>query len=301
MFGYVRTYKPELKLKYIYRYNELYCSLCYAIRKNYGLLYSSLLNYDITFLVLLLNGFKEDQKNYDFRCPLNPFKHRTVNVSESTLHYAAFINYYLVYLKVNDDILDDNSLWKKLIAYILVHNKKYTANFEKYREEADKMKMEMQNIFLSENKDTHFDQVTNLFGNFFAEIFLDFLDDTIDESLRKSVRTICFNLGKWIYIIDAYDDYKKDQKNNQFNLLDHIHLNDTEDKETQIHSRIRMIFNMIVNNMVGAAKELPEFEGKDIVENIITFGCVSEYNKVIKKRYSLLNDQEEKSVCPNQK
>lgn len=76
-----------------------------------------------------------------------------------------------------------------------------------------------------EKANTGFDILSNSFGEFFAEIFnvyFRFYKKDNDEIMKDNVFSLCFNLGKWIYIMDAYDDYSEDIKYGKFNLLRNI-------------------------------------------------------------------------------
>ena len=55
MFGYVTANKPELKIREFARYKGYYCGLCHALNEDYGLFGRLTLNYDMTFLVMLLS------------------------------------------------------------------------------------------------------------------------------------------------------------------------------------------------------------------------------------------------------
>lgn len=57
----------------------------------------------MTFLILLLENFEKEDLDLSFRCSMNPLKRIDVNVSEQVTEYAAFINYYLAVLKLEDD------------------------------------------------------------------------------------------------------------------------------------------------------------------------------------------------------
>ena len=285
MFGYIRPNKMELKLKDIYRYNDLYCSLCHAIRTDYGQIYGCALSYDLTFLLAMLNGLSDDKKQRIFRCPLNPLKKKKVNVSETALRYAAFINYFLMYLKISDDVVDDNSLLKKCLQKILVKNSKYINQYKTYVTIADKLKYKM-NVFNEYEKTKgDFDELTNLFGDFFAEIFMSFFKETDKFENSKEIQKLCFNLGKWIYLLDAYDDYLKDIENKKFNLLKMMCFEDESPSLEQIHQRVQGIMGLIVGNMKKSLKMISLGEDYAIIENTILYGCNSQYIRVLKKRY----------------
>ena len=63
MFGYVKTDKPEMKIKEYEAYRGLYCSLCKAMGKHFGVFSRLTLSYDITFLVLARLSFLDNAGN----------------------------------------------------------------------------------------------------------------------------------------------------------------------------------------------------------------------------------------------
>ena len=58
MFGYVRPLRDELKCRDFDLYRAVYCGLCRCMRRRYGLLAPMFLNYDFTFLALLLEDLR---------------------------------------------------------------------------------------------------------------------------------------------------------------------------------------------------------------------------------------------------
>ena len=57
MFGYVMPYKLELKIKDYEMFKAYYCGLCISIKENFSNLCRLSLNYDMTFLGILLEKF----------------------------------------------------------------------------------------------------------------------------------------------------------------------------------------------------------------------------------------------------
>ena len=75
MFGYIKTDKPEMKIKEYEAYRGLYCSLCKAMGKHFGLFSRLTLSYDITFLLLVRLSFTGTLPSFESgRCPFNPTK-----------------------------------------------------------------------------------------------------------------------------------------------------------------------------------------------------------------------------------
>lgn len=288
MFGYIRPDKMELRLREIRRYKDLYCGLCYSIRRNYGQLYGLALSYDITFLLAVLDGLEEDQEKelYDFRCPVNLLKHKKTAISKCALRYSAFINYFLVYLKVDDDVIDTDSSMKKLLRFLLDRNKKYREQLEEYCKIAEKLKLQMKKINDAENKRRNFDELTNLFGAFFAELFIGFFSEIKKEEINSNLRRFCFLLGKWVYIIDAYDDFKKDSERGEFNLLTTMQINPTTHSQYAIHQRVYWIITYLINQMTTEIKKIPFKQNRDLIENFIVYGCSAQYIRVLRNNYA---------------
>ena len=51
MFGFIRPYKPELRVREVNRFQAVYCGLCHEIKDRYGRLQTYFLSYDMTFLL----------------------------------------------------------------------------------------------------------------------------------------------------------------------------------------------------------------------------------------------------------
>ena len=174
---------------------------------------------------------------------------KSVCVSESALHYAAFINYFLMYLKICDDVVDDKSFLKVVLQSILESNKKYKVKYARYVETADSLKQKMTEFNELEKSQSDFDELSNSFGDFFAEIFLSYCRENAKMDNWVQLENLCFNLGKWIYIIDAYDDFLDDIRNGKFNLLRTMCFETDNPSMDQIHQRIQGIMGFLLGGM----------------------------------------------------
>ena len=76
MFGYVVINKKELKFREYDEYRGFYCGLCKSLSERYGISGQITLNYDMTFLAMLLTAlYEEDIKAVNERCIIHPFKY----------------------------------------------------------------------------------------------------------------------------------------------------------------------------------------------------------------------------------
>ena len=115
MYGYVQTFKPELKFKEYDIYRSYYCGLCHCLKEKYGLTAQAALNYDMVFLILLLTGLYEPEtKSGMKRCIITPKKHM-FRINSAT-EYAADMLVLYTYFKICDNCNDE---------------KKISGNFEK--------------------------------------------------------------------------------------------------------------------------------------------------------------------------
>ena len=97
MFGYVMIDKPELKVKDFELYRSFYCGLCRELREKYGIRGQISLNYDMTFVVLLLSALYESPvRKGTTRCAVHPAVKQQVRKTEFT-SYGADMNILLVH------------------------------------------------------------------------------------------------------------------------------------------------------------------------------------------------------------
>lgn len=168
MFGYIRIRKEDLRVKDYHLYKKKYCSLCRYLGKNYGLIYRMITNYDVLFLMLSLENYERIMKTIQFRYPLNLLKKINISISDSVAEYCAFINYYMVVLKLEDDVFDEKSFCKKLLLKIFAGNKKYKNMKKLYGESLNKVSIIMDQVNDLEKEHASFDVLTNTFGTFFV-------------------------------------------------------------------------------------------------------------------------------------
>ena len=79
LFGYIVINQSEMKFKEYDVYHSYYCGLCRSLKERYGALGQLSLNYDMTFILMLLTGLYEpEDTEADCRCVAHPFeKHLT--------------------------------------------------------------------------------------------------------------------------------------------------------------------------------------------------------------------------------
>ncbi|AWY98640.1 MAG: DUF5685 family protein [Blautia sp.] len=276
MFGYIMTDKPELKVKEFYRYKGYYCGLCHALRREYGFRGRMTLTYDMTFLVLFLTSLYEPEtRELQEHCPIHPVKKIPMLQNEIS-EYGAKMNILLTYFKFEDDWKDDKSL--QGAAGMRLFRKKTEKICREYKRQAHAVQKQLKILSAYEEKqEENLDLVAGAFGCLMAELFV-YRQDIWEEDLRK----FGFYLGKFIYILDAYDDLEEDLKTGSYNPLKTLK-KQCEDLETY-EQRVKEILLMMMAEATAVFEKLPCLLDAEILRNILYSGVWSKYNKIQKER-----------------
>lgn len=286
MFGYVTPLKPELKIREYESFKSYYCGICMHIKENFGNIPRMSLNYDMTFLGLLLDGLHKEERELKIqRCIAHPLKKKPMIINNKALAYAAAMNVSLVYYKLLDDVADDKSIKSKVSSMILSSykskfNRNVTMINDIIEENLKKLSyLEVEKKFSSIDEIAHpFSEIVGKILNLYPEKF-----EGDSEEVRGNLYELGYSLGKWIYLIDALDDLKEDMEKNKFNPIDYLYNTDSKTYEELMEEiRDRMEFTIFNCGYTcrNALENLPIKRNKEILENIISLGMMDKYMKI---------------------
>ncbi len=285
MFGYVTPCKMELKIKDFEKFKAYYCGLCRMIKKNFGNLPRLALNYDMAFLAVLLDSLNDS--NFKVKkqfCSFHPMQKRLVLIENSPLEYAAFCNVLLAYYKLLDNIYDDNSKLSRVYSSVLnLYLKKAP---EKYKNNSDYIGSSLRELSAVENNPEvkTLDELSHHFADLTGYI-LSHYDS--EDNTAENLYWLGYNLGKWIYIIDAFDDLEKDMHNNKFNALSKIYNKDNKPyKELleEISPRIDFTLTSCAQSCLEYLSKLPIQKNHDLLHNILQFGLMEKMDNIFTGR-----------------
>ncbi|MBC8060647.1 MAG: hypothetical protein H7Y18_08270 [Clostridiaceae bacterium] len=284
MFGYVTACKMELKIKDFEKYKAYYCGVCKAIKVNFGNLPRLALNYDMTFLAILLDSFEESSCKYvRQRCIAHPVKKRVVIIENSSLDYAAFCNVALVYYKLLDNVKDDNSAKSKVYSFFLKNYLKGSKVELIPTMQFIEKSLNQLSFLESEPKGKTLDEFCDPFAELTAFIISSFYKD---KEFYEDLYKVGYNLGKWIYLIDALDDLEKDMKEKKFNAIDKSFNEDDlpyEEFYKKIENRIDFVLVACAAKCDESLKGLPIKKNLDILNNILKYGLMEKMDKVFRR------------------
>ena len=272
MFGYVRINKMDLTFREYENYKGYYCGLCKYLKENHGEISRIGLNYDITFLIVILSAIYKPKTNiFEEVCLVSPFKRKKKLINYIT-EYAASMNILLTYYKLEDNLLDDKGV-KDILAYNLYKSKLKMAH-KKYPHKSQIIKEQMKILNqLEKNKEYNIDKVSNTFGELMGEIFA-YKKDKYEDDLRR----IGFNIGKYIYILDAYEDLNEDYKKGRYNpFMEYIN------KREELKIRVDRLISISLGLLASSIDRLNLQVNRGIIENIVYSGVYLRYKNILEK------------------
>ena len=272
MFGYIAINKAEMKFRDFDIYHAYYCGLCKDLKERYGRSGQITLSYDMTFLIILLSGLYEPPAEDSTRnCVAHPFQKHAARTNEIT-QYAADMNIVLSYYKCLDDWNDDRKYVK--LGYARLLEGKNNRLLKLYPDKAKRIVELLDELSALEKQgETDIDRMSGIFGHIMEEI-LAYRQDEWEKSLRR----IGFYLGKFIYLLDAYDDVEEDVKNKDYNPF--------AEKYTMegFEGEVRQILMMMMAETCREFEKLPIIKYGDILRNILYSGVWCRFEEVSRKR-----------------
>ncbi|HJC89363.1 hypothetical protein H6A65_01370 [Mediterraneibacter glycyrrhizinilyticus] len=272
MFGYVTICEPELKVKDLKKYRAYYCGLCRILKEDYGFMGQMTLTYDMTFAVILLSSLYESQTETRMhRCKVHPVKKQFMLTNEIT-SYAAAMNVLLAYYHMEDDWNDEHKV-SSLMTKSLIYRKAERIS-EQYPRQSGGIRKWLRELDECEKEgSTDIDRTAGCFGHLMEELFV-YREDIWEKNLRR----MGFFLGKFIYLMDAYEDLPEDIEKGRYNPLKQLY--EQEDYE----ERMQQILCMMIAESTAEFERLPCLVDVDILRNILYDGVWSRYNKIQLKK-----------------
>ena len=267
MFGYININQKIMTEEDKKAYRAYYCGLCRRLKSSCGAKGQMLLNYDMTFLVVLLTGLYElDNEVSEITCALHPTKRKTLWINEAT-DYAADMNVILAYHNLIDDWKDDKSYSKKAFAKML--DKDYARIVQNYPRQAAAIEEYMKKTEETERRgEKNLDAVAGLSGEMLGEVFC-----WREDEWARELRTLGFYMGKFIYLMDAYEDYDADMQKGAYNPL----ILQMKERDEDMDTFIRLLLTSMMSECAKSFERLPILLHADILRNVLYSGVWSKY------------------------
>lgn len=216
MFGYVRPPIQDLPAEETARFRRMYCGLCHTLGERYGQAARCILNYDFTYLAILLAPPEEGGCS-ESRCAVKGFRKNEYRVSDAAMELAADESVILAYWQLRDGVADHDWLhglkYRGLSAVLELAYRKAAA----LRPDYDVLvRQQLQTLDkLETERCDSIDRAADAFA-----VLLSGAAQEVDDPVRRRVlEQLLYHLGRWVYLMDAADDLKKDAASGNYNPL----------------------------------------------------------------------------------
>lgn len=298
MFGYIVPDKPELKIKEFDLFRAYYCGVCKAMGSSFGPLSRFALNYDLVFLGLFWASLNNKApKLRREACIANPLKKKWIVKENEFLNFAADLNVMLTYYKLKDNWQDEHDP-RSLAAQAVFYNGYKKAQSK--NPDLDKRIAESihQLTLLEKQKCSSMDAAAEPFANLMKQLLRAGYHGN-DNAVARPVEWIGYNLGKWIYLIDAYDDIEKDAGSGSYNPLIYQYGYTNGENIQMFKNKIReeVSFNLTHSlGQIAGAVELLNVGNKPIIDNILYLGLQKKTENILFKCKGKERTEHEKSI-----
>ncbi len=284
MFGYVIVEKPSLRIREYDYYRATYCGLCHAMGKCTGCLSRMTLSYDMAFFTLVREMLENEQVHFEKkRCVRHPIKKIQVVSLNPQLEYSAYVGGLLTSGKIIDNINDEKGIKSAFASFLKFFFSKMEKKSSKELPNLKKLVNEKLSALaeLEKNRVASIDAPADIFGSMISSL----LSCELDGEKKLIAETIGKRIGRWVYIVDAFDDYEKDRKSGSYNpfVLLYDGKNFTEDNLKSISMMLEAEMAMVCA-AIDLLDEDADKNRSEIIKNILCAGMPASVKRVCDKK-----------------
>lgn len=267
MFGYVIPDNPYLFKKDEVLYKAMYCGLCKSIGKACGQRARTALTYDMTFISALVHNIRgEDVQINKERCAAHWFRPRPVAKDDETFKKIACVNTVLAYLKLCDDKADGDMRGIMRRFYkrgVKRAERAYPEIFKTLTDYTDgQREIEARGCDSLDMAAEPTAKMMQSLSRFLLDVYA---TDYTDR--------LFYSVGKWVYLLDALDDYDKDVKKGAYNVLYNVYKKDCKAEAVKAgEGELKFAFDMLFADMRECLCNISFKFNHDLTDNIILRG-----------------------------
>ncbi len=270
MFGYVRPIRGSLPDEAFERYRAAYCGLCERLHSRLGFRARFTVNYDLTFLSLLLGADAPEAQCRDCPCPARPGRKKRCRIGGAEQDFCADLCVILYYHKLRDSVADEpffRSLGVRLAARLL--RRAYKKAAKSCPDEDALVREKLASLRELENSGS--DSLDRT-ADAFASILRAGAARGADEKTRRVLEQILYHVGRYIYLVDALDDLPRDCKTGAYNVL--ARRFPAQDGKLADDDRAALLstINASIGLACAAFELLPGAQDRDILDHILYRG-----------------------------
>lgn len=280
MFGYIRVFSSELRVREYEYYKAVYCGLCHSMGKCTGQCSRLALSYDFAFLTVVRLILSDTAPRFARkRCAVHPFRKRNRMERNEQSDYCARAAAILAYEKCRDDVADERGVRRLRAAFrCLFFRGAYRRARKKLPELAAGVRAELARLSaLEKQRRASVDEPAAVFGDLLALI----VSYGFPGERAALAATVGRLVGRFIYVADAADDCEKDAKHGAYNpFLLLYHGEFTEEQRASAEAAMRNgLCDLEAAFDLFPAGKTPE--GTEILRNVLYLGMPATVKKVL--------------------
>lgn len=286
MYGYVLPHKPELKMQDFVLYRSFYCGLCKSTGKQFGQMPRFATNYDMTFFSVFVHDMNVQEVSFNEEvCICNPFKKKLIVKSNALLDKIAAVNIIMLYYKADDAVKDRQGASARLVRSTLKRPYKKAVKLVSEADEIVKKRYAELDI-LEKAGETSIDKAAEPFSLMMKELCGLLVGE--DEGLKTS---LCYNLGKFVYLVDALDDIDEDSKKKNYNPF-LASIGGYKNRRQFIDDNradIEFILHSATNRVIECFNGIDFTQSYDLLKNIVHAGLRQKLTELLESEKKLKN------------
>lgn len=286
MFGYITPDAPYLFKKDETLYKAVYCGLCKGIGKGCGQCSRTALSYDMAFTSAIAHNIcGEDVKIEKKRCITHWFRRRPIAAPDGISVVLGCVNTILAYFKLCDDKRDGER--KGILRHLYRAGFKRAAKLHPAAAEIVKRHTEEQSA-LEKAGCAVIDEAAEPTADMLRDLSRYVLKEYADGHTDR----LFYNLGKWVYLIDALDDYDKDVKKGRYNVLYNAYRKNSKAEALECGGKeLIFCFEMLFAEMRGALSGINFHFNHDLTDNIILRGIPLKSRQIFYGKQGVCDEQ----------
>ena len=281
MFGYINATKEQLGEEDYKVFCSYYCGLCKQLGKSCSQMSRLGLSYDITFLFIVLSSVTDipyEQK--EERCIAHPLKKISYTSDIRVGDYCAKMAGLLSYEKCLDDWNDEKSL-KALLGMIMYRNA-YKRAYKSYCDVSAFIKSQLRELSeIEKNNICDIDIAADKFAKILSKLFTpDFIEG---ETAKRQLEWFGYNIGRWIYIIDAVSDICDDYKKGRYNPLLREGIADIGKYQSEICKKEEFTLTFTLENIASTFDLMKLYKNSGLLKKMVYISLPQKQEQILKQ------------------
>lgn len=289
MFGYVRPADRHLSEADRQTFHGAYCGLCHTLGRRYGLAGRMILNYDLTFLAMVLSCGEGELCRK--RCALHPLRRRPCVCRDGAFDTAADMSVILTWWQLRDGVADHGffgGLKYRLASLLLRPAYRKACRALPWFDDGARRHLAALDALERDNCPT-LDDPADAFASLLA-----LAAGEVDDPVRRRVtQQLLYHLGRWVYLVDAADDLQKDLRTGSYNPLPMRFTLENNALSPQDRQALAATLDASVRAMAAAFELLPESVYTPVLRAVVYEGLYAVGGSVLNGTFRKRQKREE--------